>query len=148
MPLGTPAPDLVGLQNWINSPEISSLEELRGKVVMIDFWTLGCINCINTLPHTQEMHETYKDQGLVILGLHAPEFSYEQKLENLQAAVTQYGLTFPIAQDNDFATWKAYGNKYWPAFYLIDKQGNIRFKFFGEGKYEEKEAAIQTLLAE
>ncbi len=94
------------------------------------------------------MHETYKDEGLVILGLHAPEFAYEQKLENLQAAVEKYGLTFPIAQDNDFATWRAYGNKYWPAFYLIDKAGNIRYTFFGEGKYAEKAAAIQELLAE
>jgi cytochrome c biogenesis protein CcdA/thiol-disulfide isomerase/thioredoxin len=148
MPLGTRAPDLVGLENWINSTEISSLSELQGKVVMIDFWTLGCINCINTLSHTQKMHETYQSQWLVILWLHAPEFTYEQKLENLQAAVDKYGLTFPIAQDNDFATWRAYGNKYWPAFYLIDKKWNIRFTFFGEGKYEEKEAAIQKLLAE
>lgn len=120
----------MALQNWINSPEISSIEALRGKVVMIDFWTLGCINCINTLAHTQKMHEQYAKQGLVILGLHAPEFAYEQKLENLKAAVEQYGLTFPIAQDNDFATWRAYGNKYWPAFYLIDKTGNIRYTFF------------------
>lgn len=148
MPLGTPAPDLVGLQNWINADGFSSLSELRGKVVMIDFWTLGCINCINTLPHTQKMHENYAWSWLVILGLHAPEFAYEQKLGTLQDAVNKYGLTFPIAQDNDFATWRAYGNKYWPAFYLIDKTGNIRYTFFGEGKYTEKEAAIKELLAE
>jgi cytochrome c-type biogenesis protein len=145
---GYPAPDLTGLTNWINSDGFSSLQELRGQVVIIDFWTLGCINCINTLEHTEGLYKTYKDKGLLILGLHAPEFAYEQKLTAVQETVKKYGLTFPVAQDNDFSTWKAYSNRYWPAFYLIDKKWQVRYTYYGEGKYEEKEKAILELLAE
>jgi thiol-disulfide isomerase/thioredoxin len=142
------APEFTGLKHWINSPEISSMKNLRGKVVLIDFWTFGCINCINTFPYVQKWHQTYKDQGLVVLGIHAPEFNYERKLGNVKSAVKKYGLTFPIAIDNDFKLWRAYKNRYWPAMYLIDKEGVARYMHFGEGKYQKTEAAIAQLLTE
>lgn len=141
-----PAPELTGLQNWINSESIASLNDLRGKVVLIDFWTYSCINCIRTLPYLQSWHEKYADEGLVILGLHAPEFQFEKKIENVQKAVDEFGLTYPVVQDNDFKTWRAYGNRYWPAKYLIDKDGRIRYTHFGEGEYLETEEAITYLL--
>ena len=140
------APEFTGLNNWINSPEIRSMRELRGKVVLIDFWTFGCINCIHTLPYVQKWHQTYKDQGLVVLGIHAPEFSYERKLENVMAAVKKYGLTFPVAIDNGFKLWRAYKNRFWPAMYLIDKKGMVRYMHFGEGRYKDTEVAIVQLL--
>lgn len=146
--LSSQAPDIVWLENWINSEPIESLQELKWQVVALKFWTLGCINCINTLEHTEKLYQKYKTDGFTILGVHSPEFSYEHKLEELQKAVEKYGLTFPVAQDNDFATWKAYDNRYWPALYLIDKQGNIRFTHFGEGKYQQIESKVQELLAE
>jgi len=142
------APDLVGLTNWINSESIASLEDLRGKVVLIDFWTYDCINCIRTLPHVQALYEKYDDQGFVVLGLHAPEFSYERKIENVRREVVKHGLTYPIAQDNDFATWNNYKNRYWPAHYLIDKEGRLRHKHFGEGAYDEMDAWVAKLLNE
>ena len=142
------APEFKWLINWINSDPIESIDDLKWKVVMLEFWTLGCINCINTHKHTQEMQEKYSDQGFTVLGLHAPEFAYEQLIENVQKSVDEYGMTYPVAQDNDFATWKAYNNRYWPAFYLIDAEGNIRYTHFWEGKYNEKEQAIQELLQE
>lgn len=141
-----PAPEFTGLKNWVNSPDIQSMRDLRGKVVLIDFWTFGCINCIHTLPHVQKWHQTYKDQGLVVLGIHAPEFDYERKLNNVMGAVNKYGLTFPIAIDNGFKLWRAYKNRFWPAMYLIDKEGIVRYMHFGEGRYKETEAAIVDLL--
>jgi len=140
------APDLVGLKNWINSAPINSLKNLRGKVVIIDFWTYSCINCIRTLPYVQSWHEKYAQKGLVILGIHAPEFQFEKKLENVKNAAEKYGLTYPIAQDNDFQTWRAYSNRYWPAKYIIDQEGLLRGYHFGEGDYEETEEVIQFLL--
>ena len=115
---------------------------------MLEFWTLGCINCIRTHEHTQKMQEKYQDQGFTVLWLHAPEFAYERLIENVQNSVTEFGITYPVAQDNDFATWKAYNNRYWPAFYLIDVQGNIRYTKFGEWSYDEKEQAIIELITE
>ena len=143
-----PAPDIVGLTNWINSAPVQSLTELRGKVVLVDFWTYSCINCIRTLPHIQALHEKYGNEGLVILGIHAPEFSYEKKISNVRAAVDKYGLTYPIVQDNDFQTWRNYKNRYWPAHYLIDKEGNVRATHFGEGAYEETDRNVALLLEE
>ncbi len=143
-----PAADLIWLENWINSEWYDSLEELRWQVVLIDFWTLWCINCIRTLPHLVETYGIYHDQWFEILGLHAPEFAYEQKLEAVQRVVDTYKLPYPIAQDNDFMTWRAYKNRYWPAHYLIDKQWNVRYTHFGEWKYEEMRQAIEQLLAE
>jgi thiol-disulfide isomerase/thioredoxin len=140
-----PAPELVGLQNWINSNPLK-LSELRGKVVMIDFWTYSCINCIRTLPYLESWHEKYANQGLVIIGVHAPEFQFEKKLENVQKAVSERGLKYAVVQDNDFATWRAYENHYWPAKYIIDQNGDIRYYHFGEGEYEETEKVINQLL--
>lgn len=140
------APELAGLTNWMNSKEISSLEELKGKVVLVDFWTYSCINCIRTLPYLQDWHEKYSDDGLVILGIHAPEFAFERKAENVKKAAEEYGLSYPIVLDNDFSTWRNYKNRYWPAKYLIDKEGTVRYTHFGEGAYIETEKAITTLL--
>lgn len=141
------APELVGLQEWINS-EPTTLEELKGKVVLIDFWTYSCINCVRTLPYVQGWYDSYKDDGLVILGIHAPEFAFEKVPENVKTAVADRGLTYPVALDNDFRTWNAYKNRFWPAHYLIDKDGQVRREHFGEGEYDETEAAIRDLLAE
>ncbi len=140
------APEFTGLENWINTVPINSLEELRGKVVLIDFWTYSCINCIRTLPYLQSWHEKYADDGLVIIGVHTPEFQFEQKPENVQKAVDDFGLTYAVVQDNDFKTWRAYQNRYWPAKYLIDQNGIVRYTHFGEGEYEETEEYIAELL--
>jgi thiol-disulfide isomerase/thioredoxin len=141
------AAELVGLQGWINS-EPFTLEEQRGNVVLIDFWTYTCINCIRTFPALRSWHEKYADQGLVILGLHAPEFEFEKIRENVVQAALDNDLGWPIAQDNDHDTWRAFKNKFWPAKYLIDKDGYIRYTHFGEGSYAETEEKIQQLLAE
>ena len=140
------APEFTGLENWINSDPIESIEDLRGKVVLVDFWTYSCINCIRTLPYIEAWHEKYADDGLVIIGIHAPEFQFEQKPENVRKAVEEFGLTYPVVQDNDFKTWRAYNNHYWPAKYLIDQNGVVRYTHFGEGKYEETEKYITELL--
>ena len=140
------APEISGLDHWINSDKINSMKELRGKVVLVDFWTYSCFNCINTFPHVQSWHKKYAKDGLVVLGIHAPEFQFERKLSNVKQAVNKHGLTFPIALDNGFKLWRAYRNRYWPAFYLIDKNGVVRYKHFGEGRYRETEAAIVKLL--
>ncbi len=143
----TPAPELKGLGAWINS-DATTLGNLRGKVVLVDFWTYSCINCIRTLPYVEKWYETYKDQGFVVLGIHSPEFAFEHEEGNVRAAAKEYGLTYPIALDNNFATWTAFGNRYWPAHYLIDKNSNIRYTHFGEGEYATTEKAIQELLGE
>jgi len=140
------APEIPGLTHWINSEKINSMKELRGKVILVDFWTYSCFNCINTFPHVQSWHEKYAKDGLVVLGIHAPEFLFERSLNNVKQAVKKHGLTFPIALDNGFKLWRAYGNRYWPAFYLIDKNGVVRYTHFGEGRYKETEAAIVSLL--
>jgi cytochrome c biogenesis protein CcdA/thiol-disulfide isomerase/thioredoxin len=140
-----PAPELVGLTNWINSPPLT-LQDLRGKVVLIDFWTYSCINCTRTLPYLEVWSKQYADDGLVIIGISDPEFQFEKKYENVLAAVRKAGLTYPIALDNDHQTWDAYRNEYWPAKYLIDREGNLRYFHFGEGDYDKTEQAIQTLL--
>ncbi len=146
LPTLYPAPEFSGLDNWINSGEIKSMQELRGKVVLVDFWTYSCFNCVNTFPYVQGWHEKFKDDGLVVLGIHAPEFDFERNSNNVKNAVKKHGLTYPIALDNGFKLWRAYRNRYWPAFYLIDKQGMVRYTHFGEGRYKEMEAAIASLL--
>jgi len=143
----TLAPELTDITAWLNSEELQ-LADLRGKVVLLDFWTYACINCIRTLPHLKEWHEKYKDDGLVIIGVHSPEFAFEKDLNNVKQAVSEYGLEYPVALDNDFATWQAYNNRYWPAKYFIDRDGYLRNYHFGEGGYEESEQIIQELLAE
>ncbi len=142
-----PAPDFVGLTNWINSKP-QDLKNLRGKVVLIDFWTYSCINCIRTQPYLKEWDKTYSSSGLVIIGVHAPEFSFERNPNNVRDAVKKAGINYPVALDNDFSTWNAYQNQYWPASYLIDKEGNVRRQHGGEGQYKETEMAIRELLGE
>ena len=141
------APELQDIQSWINSDPLM-LEQLKGKVVLIDFWTYTCINCIRTQPYLNAWYGKYKDKGLVIIGVHAPEFAFEKVLKNVQNAVIDAKIKYPVALDNNFKTWNAYENKFWPAKYLIDKNGQVRYTHFGEGKYEETEAAIQALLKE
>ena len=139
------APEFKGLTNWINSPPLT-MAELRGKVVLVEFWTHGCINCIHVLPHIKQWHQRYKDQGLVVIGVHTPEFGYERVLKNVQRAVQRFDIQYPVAQDNGFKTWNAYRNKYWPALYLIDQNGRIVYRHFGEGDYAQTEAQIVGLL--
>lgn len=141
------APEFVGLENWINS-EPKQLSDYKGKVVLIDFWTYSCINCIRTQPYLKDWYSTYKDSGFEIIGVHAPEFSFERNPANVEKAAKKAGLTYPIALDNDFRTWNAYNNQFWPATYLIDKDGNVRRYHGGEGEYKETEQAIRTLLLE
>jgi cytochrome c biogenesis protein CcdA/thiol-disulfide isomerase/thioredoxin len=144
---GTMAPELRVGGEWFNSDPLT-LSQLKGKVVLVDFWTYTCINCIRTLPYLKAWHEKYHDKGLVIIGVHAPEFEFEKDADNVKKAIEDFDLKYPVMQDNDFATWRAYKNNYWPAKYLIDKDGNIRYTHFGEGEYDETEFAIQELLTE
>jgi cytochrome c biogenesis protein CcdA/thiol-disulfide isomerase/thioredoxin len=148
MKSGTPAPDFVGGTNWINSAPLSLKGNLKGKVVLVDFWTFSCINCIRTMPYLRQWYASYKDKGFVIVGVHAPEFEFEKKDENVAKAAKDFQLTYPIVQDNNFAIWKAYKNEYWPAHYLIDKNGDVRYVHFGEGNYAQTENAIRSLLDE
>jgi thiol-disulfide isomerase/thioredoxin len=141
------APEFVGIEKWLNTEPLS-MQKLRGKVVLVDFWTYTCINCINTLPHVKRWHDKYKDQGLVVVGVHTPEYPFERSTENVKTALKRFDIRYPVAQDNRYATWNAYGNQYWPAAYLIDKNGEIVYKHFGEGNYQETEAMIRTLLAQ
>ena len=141
------APELVGLEGWLNT-EPFTMEDKRGQIVLVDFWTYTCVNCIRTLPYIKEWHDKYADMGLVILGVHAPEFEFEKLPENVVMARDDYDLKYPIAQDNDHQTWRAFENQYWPAKYLIDKDGAIRYTHFGEGAYIETEAEIRKLLVE
>ncbi len=144
---GGPAPEFTGVEGWINSDPLT-IEGLRGKVVLIDFWTYSCINCLRTLPYIKKWDETYRDKGLVIVGVHTPEFAFERERSNVESAVRRLGLTYPVALDPDFGTWEAWQNRYWPAKYLIDRSGRIRFAHFGEGEYDTTEEAIRTLLDE
>ncbi len=147
LPILGQAPEFVGNQEWFNSPPLT-LRGLRGRVTLIDFWTYTCINCLRTLPYLKAWDERYRARGLTIVGVHTPEFAFERDADNVRDAVKSNGLRYPVAQDNEFATWTAYGNQYWPAKYLIDADGVVRYTHFGEGEYEETEAAIRTLLAE
>ncbi|HEX6027094.1 MAG TPA: cytochrome c biogenesis protein DipZ [Solirubrobacter sp.] len=140
-----PAPEFVGNDRWFNSEPLT-LASLRGRVVLIDFWTYTCINCIRTLPYLVAWDRAYRDAGLTIVGVHSPEFTFERKASNVERAIRQNGIRYPVAQDNAMATWNAWGNQYWPAKYLIDARGHVRYAHFGEGAYEETEAAIRTLL--
>ena len=133
---------------WLNSDSPLRLRDLRGHVVALEMWTFDCINCQHVIPKLNEWHAAYGDRGLVIIGNHFPEFSYEHDLEKLKRAVAQAGIEYAVAQDNDGATWRAYRNQYWPTLYLIDKRGQIRYVHIGEGAYDETERNIQALLAE
>jgi cytochrome c biogenesis protein CcdA/thiol-disulfide isomerase/thioredoxin len=141
------APEFAGITNWLNGKPLT-LASLRGRVVLIDFWTYTCINCIRTLPHLTAWDRAYRKYGLTIVGVHSPEFSFEKDTGNVERAIAQNGIEYPVAQDNEMATWDAWSNEYWPAEYLIDARGRVRHVNFGEGKYEETERAIRSLLAE
>ena len=145
-----PAPEIVGIEHWLNTPDGQGLKikDLRGKVVLLDFWTYSCINCQRSLPYVTAWDRKYHDDGLAVIGIHTPEFRFERKLENVQKAVEQYNIEYPVALDNDYQTWQAYLNHYWPAKYLINKQGEIVYMRFGEGAYDITEQKIQELLAQ
>ena len=142
---GGAAPNFVGIKTWLNSTPLN-IADLRGKVVLVDFWTYGCYNCVNTLPHVTRLYDTYKDKGLIVVGIHTPEFGFEKSTDAVQAAIKRHGIRYPVAQDNEYATWKAYHNQYWPAQYIIDRSGKIVFEHAGEGQYQEIERKIQELL--
>ncbi len=142
------APDFVVGGKWLNTDKPLSIRDLRGKVVLVDFWTYTCINCIRTLPYVTSWYEKYKDKNFVVVGVHTPEFEFEKKADNVSKALVQYKIHYPVVQDNDYKTWSAYRNQYWPAKYLIDASGKIRYSHFGEGQYEETEKNIQALIEE
>ncbi|WP_115708015.1 cytochrome c biogenesis protein DipZ [Legionella sainthelensi] len=140
-----PAPSIEGIDAWINSPPLH-IKDLKGKVVLVDFWTYSCINCLRTLPYVKDWYKRYHKQGLVIIGVHTPEFDFEKKLTNVEAAVKLYGILYPVALDNQYVTWSNYENHYWPAHYLINKKGDVVYKHFGEGDYDITENNIRFLL--
>jgi cytochrome c biogenesis protein CcdA/thiol-disulfide isomerase/thioredoxin len=140
-------PPLTGATKWLNSPPLTA-DGLKGKVVLVDFWTYSCINCLRAIPYVRAWADKYKDQGLVVIGVHAPEFAFEKNVKNVRSAVAELKIDYPVAIDNDYAIWRAFGNQYWPAHYFIDPQGRIRHHHFGEGDYDESERVIQQLLAE
>jgi thiol-disulfide isomerase/thioredoxin len=141
------APEFEKVTGFINTKPIS-LADLKGKVVLVDFWTYSCINCIRTIPHLVDWNQKYSNNGLVIVGVHAPEFTFEKNIDNVKDAVQRFGIKYPVVQDNDKGTWNAYENQYWPRKYLIDKEGYIRYDHIGEGGYTETESVIQALLNE
>ncbi|MDH4088400.1 MAG: redoxin domain-containing protein [Nitrospira sp.] len=144
--IGKPAPDITN-PTWLNSAPLR-MADLRGKVVMVEFWTFGCYNCRNVEPYVKEWYRHYADQGLVVIGVDSPEFSHEREIGNVKQYMAEHDIRFPVPIDNDFSTWNRYGNRYWPAMYLIDKRGIIRYVKIGEGGYGETERQIQSLLAE
>nr|MDP9491252.1 thioredoxin family protein [Actinomycetota bacterium] len=141
------APDFEGIVGWVNSKPLS-LKALRGRVVLVDFWTYSCINCLRTFPHLKAWDSAYRDDGLTIVGVHSPEFAFERVPDNVRAAVRKLMIRYPVALDNDFVTWTAYANEYWPAKYLIDRTGRVRYFHFGEGAYDETEKLIRRYLGE
>ena len=147
LPVEGNMPELTGATLWLNSPPLTR-QQLRGKVVLVDFWTYSCINCLRALPYVKAWAQKYKDHGLVVIGVHAPEFAFEKTQANVRRAVSDLGITYPVAQDNNLAIWQAFNNQYWPAHYFIDVEGRIRHHHFGEGEYERSEAVIQQLLRE
>ena len=147
LPVEGSLPPLSGAVEWLNSPPLTA-ESLKGKVVLVDFWTYSCINCLRSIPYVRAWAEKYKDQGLVVIGVHAPEFPFEKNIDNVKSAVARLKIDYPVAIDNDYAIWRAFNNEYWPADYFIDAEGRIRHHYFGEGDYAESEKVIQQLLAE
>src|SRR5215475_10599881 len=143
---GRPAPEWQVSPQWINSSALQ-LADLRGKVVLVDFWTYSCINCLRTIPYLNQWNERYRDRGLVVVGIHTPEFEFEGLHSNVAAAVKRLDIRFPVALDNDYATWYRYENIAWPAFYLIDREGRIVLMRYGEGEYDRIENQIRRLLA-
>ncbi|HET7881284.1 MAG TPA: thioredoxin family protein [Acetobacteraceae bacterium] len=147
LPVEDIAPSFSGATEWLNSPALNA-DVLKGKVVLVDFWTYSCINCLRAIPYVRAWAEKYKDQGLVVIGVHTPEFAFEQKVANVQRAVADLHIAYPVAVDNEYAIWRAFENQYWPAHYFIDAQGRVRYHHFGEGNYDHSERVIQQLLSE
>ncbi len=147
LPVEGQFPSLDGAVEWLNSSPLTN-EQLRGKVVLVDFWTYSCINCIRTVPYIRAWAEKYKDQGLVVIGVHSPEFAFEKKIDNVKRAIGEFQIGYPVAVDNDFRIWRAFQNSYWPAQYIIDGKGQVRYHHFGEGEYDTSEQVIRDLLAE
>jgi thiol-disulfide isomerase/thioredoxin len=149
LPVLGDAPELVGVDPWVNTPdgEPLRLAALRGRVVLLEFWTFGCVNCRRTLPFLRLVHERYQP-GLAVVGVHSPEFAFERPVENVERAVREHGLEYPVGLDNDFVAWNAYGNRFWPTMFLLDREGRLRYTHIGEGAYGRTEAAIRALLAE
>ncbi|HDR9183392.1 TPA: thioredoxin family protein [Burkholderia vietnamiensis] len=144
---GMQAPNFTGIERWHNSAPLT-LDQLRGKVVLVDFWTYSCINCIHTIPYVNDWYRKYRDQGLVVVGVHTPEYPFERDADNVAEALERFGIRYPVAQDNHYDTWRAYGNQYWPALYLIDASGKVVYTRYGEGGYDTTEAAIRAALAQ
>ena len=142
------APELVGITNYLNTEQNELNTEIKGKVVLYDIWTYSCINCIRTLPYITAWHDKYSDQGLLVIGIHSPEFEFEKNSDNVKMAIEKYGITYPVVMDNDMKTWKAFENKYWPRKYIADHEGFLRYDHIGEGRYQETEKVIQKLLEE
>src|SRR5258705_12343950 len=147
LPIEGELPSLGSATEWLNSPPLTAAS-LRGKVVLVDFWTYTCINWLRSLPYVRAWAEKYKNQGLVVIGVHAPEFAFEKNIDNVRRAAKDMRIDYPIAIDNNYAIWRALKNEYWPALYFVDAQGRIRHHHFGEGEYEQSEMVIQQLLAE
>ncbi|MGN4075746.1 redoxin family protein, partial [Burkholderia gladioli] len=147
LPVEGDAPSLAGATEWLNSPPLTNAS-LRGKVVLVDFWTYSCINCLRTLPYVKAWARKYRNDGLVVIGVHAPEFAFERDIGNVKKATHDLGVTYPVAIDNGYSIWRAFNNEYWPAHYFIDAQGRVRYHHFGEGDYVQSERAIQQLLVE
>ena len=143
---GRQIPEIQGIETWLNSVPIK-LSEQKGKVILLQFWTFGCINCQRTLPSIIKWHQDYASQGLLVVSIHAPEFAFERSINNVKKAVQQRGITYPVAIDNNFITWKAFDNQYWPHLFLADRQGVLRYDHIGEGAYEQTEQKIRELLA-
>jgi thiol-disulfide isomerase/thioredoxin len=141
------APEFTGISAWLNSPPLT-LEGLRGKVVLVQFWTYSCINCVRALPYVTKWYDTYKDKGFVVVGVHTPEFAFEREKANVETAIRRFGIKHPVAQDNQYRTWRAFENQYWPAAYLIDRSGKIVATQFGEGNYQQTENTIARLVGE
>jgi thiol-disulfide isomerase/thioredoxin len=142
-----PAPEFTGISAWLNSAPLK-MADLKGKVVLVQFWTYSCINCLRTLPYVTKWYEKNKDKGFIVIGVHTPEFAFERQKSNVETAIKRFGITYPVAQDNQFGTWRAYQNQYWPAEYLIDKSGKIAATQFGEGNYQQMENAIARLVGQ
>ena len=144
------APEFAQISGYINTPNNNSLtlSSLKGKVVLVYIWTYTCINSIRPMPYIHDWNQKYSDKGLVVVGVHSPEFTFEKNYTNVKAAVQRFGITYPVILDSDHGTWNAYGNQYWPRYYLIDTQGYIRYDHIGEGGYDQTEKAIQSLVAE
>lgn len=144
-PSMTFAPEITGADQWLNSPPLS-LSALRGKVVLVEFWTHDCINCVHVLPHTKALYDSYGKDGLVVVGVHTPEYEEERDTAGVKAAIHHFGITWPIAVDNDYRIWNAYRNRFWPAIYLVDRNGRLVYRHYGEGSYDTIEAHVRQLL--